>query len=276
MVLGGKLVADGTPCIVYGPNTREHAASLQERPLVLSTWQKTKIVVYNTGETDMVANTSLTEFPCSVLYAALLQPKKFILHAPYTNVNYPWRTSMFRCWYQLPVPSMNLPADPAHPMLLVFPTSNRSAQPILKAVSAPLVYYVRRIIRFWDCMGLSPESMQRAVLDEVSYTQNALPPYFKGELSLIAIGALMALAAAKAVDKAFEDTAKQAKKIEHQAMKQEAKQEAKQAAKVASLLKARGKRTSASSQSPRLMESPLFLRAPDEKLRHNKRWTSCC
>ena len=23
VVLGGKLVADGTPCIVYGPNTRE-------------------------------------------------------------------------------------------------------------------------------------------------------------------------------------------------------------------------------------------------------------
>ena len=28
VVLGGKLVADGIPCIVYGPNAREQAASL--------------------------------------------------------------------------------------------------------------------------------------------------------------------------------------------------------------------------------------------------------
>ena len=29
VVLGGTLVADGTPCIVYGANAREQAASLQ-------------------------------------------------------------------------------------------------------------------------------------------------------------------------------------------------------------------------------------------------------
>ena len=28
LVLGGKLVDDGTPCIVYGPNARKQAASL--------------------------------------------------------------------------------------------------------------------------------------------------------------------------------------------------------------------------------------------------------
>ena len=28
VVLGGKMVGDGTPCIVYGPNARENAASL--------------------------------------------------------------------------------------------------------------------------------------------------------------------------------------------------------------------------------------------------------
>ena len=46
VVLGGKLVADGTPCIVYGPNAKEQVASLQERQLVLATWQKTEIAVY--------------------------------------------------------------------------------------------------------------------------------------------------------------------------------------------------------------------------------------
>ena len=83
MVLGGKLVADGTPCIVYGPNAREYAASLQERQHVLATWQKTEIAVYNKGETDMVAKAIRTGFTCSVLYIVLPQPKKFILHPPY-------------------------------------------------------------------------------------------------------------------------------------------------------------------------------------------------
>ena len=47
VVLGGKMVGDGTPCIVYGPNAnaREQAASLQERQPVPATWQKTKIAV---------------------------------------------------------------------------------------------------------------------------------------------------------------------------------------------------------------------------------------
>ena len=71
VVLGGKLVDDGTACIMYGPNRREQAASLQERPLVLATWQKTKIAVYNTGETDMVSKPGRTEFTCSVLYSVL-------------------------------------------------------------------------------------------------------------------------------------------------------------------------------------------------------------
>ena len=67
VVLGGKLVADGTPCIVYGPNARMQATSLQERQLVLATWQKTEIAVYSTREKDMVAKASRTEFTCSVL-----------------------------------------------------------------------------------------------------------------------------------------------------------------------------------------------------------------
>ena len=96
VVLGGKLMADGTPCIVYGLNAREQATSLQERQPVLAPWQKTEIAVYNTGETDMVSKASRTEFTCSVLYSVLLQPKKFILHPPYMVVNHPWRTSMFR------------------------------------------------------------------------------------------------------------------------------------------------------------------------------------
>ena len=113
VVLGGKLVADGTPCIVYGPNAREQAASLQKRRPVLATWQKTEIAVYSTGETDMVAKACRSEFTCSVLYSVFLQPKKFILHPPYMVVNYPWRTSMFRWWYEFLVPWMDVPADPA-------------------------------------------------------------------------------------------------------------------------------------------------------------------
>ena len=71
VLLGSKLVVDGTPCILYGPNAREQAASLQERQRVLATWQKTEIAVYSTGETDMVAKASRTEFTCSVLYSVL-------------------------------------------------------------------------------------------------------------------------------------------------------------------------------------------------------------
>ena len=76
----------GPPCIVYGPNARE-ATSLQERPPVLATWQKTEIAVYSIGETDMFVEASRTEFTCSVLYSVLPQPNKFILHSPYMVVN---------------------------------------------------------------------------------------------------------------------------------------------------------------------------------------------
>ena len=171
VVLGGKLVVDGTPCIVYGPNAREQAASLQERHSALATWQKTEMAVYNTGETDMVSKGSRTEFTCSVLYSVLLQPKKFIRHPPYMVVNYPWRTSMFRRWYELLVPSMNVPTHPAQPMLLVFHASCRSAQQILRTASALLVYSLRWTICFWDCTGLPPKSMQKVLSEEVTTTQ---------------------------------------------------------------------------------------------------------
>ena len=52
-------------------------------------------------------------------------------------------------------------------------------------------------------------------------------------------------------------------------MKQEAKQEAKQVARAASTLKAAGKRTTASSQLSRLMESPFPLPTLDENPRHD-------
>ena len=81
---------------------------------------KDEIAVHSKGEAGMVANASWTEFTCSVLYSMLLQPKKFILHPPYMVVNYPWRTSMLCWWYELLVPSTNVPADLAQPMLLVF------------------------------------------------------------------------------------------------------------------------------------------------------------
>ena len=58
----GKLVANGTPCIVNGPNGREEAASLQERQPVLATWSKAEISVSSTGETEMVANARRPEF----------------------------------------------------------------------------------------------------------------------------------------------------------------------------------------------------------------------
>ena len=69
VVLGGKLVADGTPCIVYGPNAREQATSLQERQPLLATLQKTEIAVYSTGETDMVAKANRVHMQC--LYSVL-------------------------------------------------------------------------------------------------------------------------------------------------------------------------------------------------------------
>ena len=123
---------------------------------------------------------------------------------------------------------MNVPSDLAQPMLLVFLASCRSAQQILKTVSALLVYSVQWIIRFRDCMGLPPKSMQKVLSEEVTTIQNALPPYFEGELSLFANGTLVTPAAVKALDKRFEETTKQAKKIDKQVMKQDAKQEAKQ------------------------------------------------
>ena len=55
VVVGDKLVADGTPCIVYGPNAREQAASLPERQPMQATWQKTDIAMDSTRETNMVS-----------------------------------------------------------------------------------------------------------------------------------------------------------------------------------------------------------------------------
>ena len=82
VVLGGKLVVNGTPFIVNGPKAREQASSLQERQLVLATRQKTEIAVYTRVETNMVAKAKRTKFTCSLLFSVLLQPKKFILHPP--------------------------------------------------------------------------------------------------------------------------------------------------------------------------------------------------
>ena len=162
-----------------------------------------------------------------------------------------------------------MPADPAHTMLLVFPASCCSARQILKTVSALLVYLVSWTTRFWDCTGLPPKSMRKVLSEEVSTTQKALPPDFEGELSLFANWTAVTAALVKALDKRFEETAKQAKKIDKQVMKQEAKQEDKQAASPANTLKATRKRTSASSQLSRLMESPFPLLAPDENPRHD-------
>ena len=85
---------------------------------------------------------------------------------------------------------------------------------ILKTVSALLVYSVRWTIRFWDCTGLPPKSMQKVPSEEVTTTQNAPPPDFEGELSLFANGTPVTTAAVKAPDKYFEETAKQARKIQ--------------------------------------------------------------
>ena len=109
---------------------------------LLATSTKTEVVVYSTGETDMVANVNRNEFTCTVLYVVLLQPKKFILHPPYVVVNYPWHTSMSRSWSELVVSSMSVQADSAKRMLLIFPASCCSAQQILKTASALLVYSV--------------------------------------------------------------------------------------------------------------------------------------
>ena len=113
---------------------------------------------------------------------------------------------------------MNVPAHPAQPMLLVFPASCRSAQQILKTVWCTLCDGPS--IRFWDCTGLPPKSMQKVLSEEVSTTQNALPPDFEVELSLFANGTP---ATVKALDKRFKETAKQATKIDKQVTKQEAK-----------------------------------------------------
>ena len=136
-------------------------------------------------------------------------------------------------------------------------------------MSALLAYWVQWTIHFWDCTGLPPKDMQKVLSEEVTTTQNALPPDFEGELSLFANGTPVTPAAVKALDKRLEETTKQAKKIDKKVMKQDAKQEAKQATKVASTLKAAGKRTSASSQSSRLMKSPFPVPAPDENSRHD-------
>ena len=168
---------------------------------------------------------------------------------------------------ELLVPSMNVPADPAQPMLLVFPASCRSAQQILKIVSVLLVYSVRWTIRFWDCTGLPPRSMQKVLSEEVTTAQNALLPIFEGETQWDPGDP----GCSKGPRPRLEETAKQAKKIDKQVMKQEAKQEAKQAAKAASTLKAAGKRTSASSQLSRLESS---LPGQEPSARHDR--ASCC
>ena len=96
-------------------------------------------------------------------------------------VTYPWRTSMFRWWYELLVPSMNVPAHPAQPMLLVFLASRRPCQPgWCTLCDGPSV--------FWDCADQPPKSMQKALLDQLTSTQNALPPDFEGELLFFANG----------------------------------------------------------------------------------------
>ena len=109
---------------------------------------------------------------------------------------------------------MNVPADPTQPILLIFLASCCSTQQILKTVSALLVYSVRCTIRFWDCTDLPPKSKQKVLSEEVTTTQNELPPDFEGELSLFANWTPVTLAAVKALDKRFEETAKQAKKID--------------------------------------------------------------
>ena len=208
----------------------------------MATWQKTEIAVYNTGETDMVVKGSVTEFTCCVLYSVLLQPKKNTLHAPHMAVNDPWRTSVFYLWYEIMVPLINVLADEAHPMLSVFPTLCRSAQRILKRVFPLLVYFVRWSTRFLDCTGLPPSCMQKASSEEVSTTQNALPPDFEGGLSLFANGTQVTPASVKALAKSFKETTKQTKKVDKQVMKQEAKQDANQVARAGGTLKVAGKR----------------------------------
>ena len=168
---------------------------------------------------------------------------------------------MVHRWYKFFVPSMNVLADSAQPMLLVFPASSPSDQQILETVSALVVYSVRCAINFCK--------MQTMLLEELSSTENALPPDCEGESSLFANGTPVIPAAVKAPDKRFEETTKQAKKIEKRVRKQKAKQGAKQAAKASSSVKAHGKMTSASSQRACLMESPFPFPAPDENPQHD-------
>ena len=80
----------------------------------------------------------------------------------------------------------------------------------------------------------------------------------------------MTRAALKALDQRFEETLKHAKQIDKQVMKQKAKHEAKQATRAANTRKEAGKRSSASSELSRLIESPFPLPAPDENPRHDK------
>ena len=118
-------------------------------------------------------------------YSVFLPPKTFILYHPYMVVNHPCLTSMFCCWHDFLVPSMNVLANPAHPMLLVLPLSCLSAQQTLKyrqilnTVLTLLVYYVRWTVPFQDCTGV-PKSMQKVLSEKVSTTRNALPLDLEG------------------------------------------------------------------------------------------------
>ena len=53
IVLGGKLVVDGTPCIIYKTNSRLQATSLKEQQHVLGTWEKSKIALHYSGEEEL-------------------------------------------------------------------------------------------------------------------------------------------------------------------------------------------------------------------------------
>ena len=89
-LLGGKMVAKRTPCIVLGLNTREHTAWLQESQAELATRPKTDMAVYSTKEMDMVARANRNEFTRNDVYTLLVQPKKLIPHPPYKVVKYSW------------------------------------------------------------------------------------------------------------------------------------------------------------------------------------------
>ena len=99
-------------------------------------------------------------------------------------------------------------SKPSRAMLLVFAASCWSAQQIWNNVSALLVYHVPFTIRSWDGINLPRKTVQRALLENVSTTHNALPPNFEGELSLFANRTPVTSDAAKALDERFEETAK--------------------------------------------------------------------